>query len=179
MKIAITGSGRDLGLAIASHYENVQEFRRDMLYDIHRPQEIINELEDDVDVFINNAQDFTFGQVNMFKAIFDHWRDTSKLIINVSSLAPDWANSRRDVRMYDVQKQALDTASKMAFHTKGVDVANLRCSYMDTPWIRKRNIPKSKMLELDEVISAIDYIIMMHKKGVQVGVIELMRDVSV
>lgn len=179
MKIAITGSGRDLGLAIANHYENIQEFRRDELYDINRPEEILNELDEDVEVFINNAQDFTFAQVNMFKAIFDHWRGTNKLIINISSLAPDWAAARGDVQMYDIQKQALDTASKMGFHTKGVDVANLRCSYMDTPWIRKRNIPESKMLKFDEVISAIDYIIVMHKKGVQVGVVELMRDVSV
>ena len=150
-----------------------------MLYDIHRPQEILDELEDDVEVFINNAQDFTFGQVNMFKALFDHWRDTNKLIINVSSLAPDWAHSRKDVRMYDVQKGALDTASKMAFHTRGIHVANLRCSYIDTPWIRKRKIPENKMLKFDEVITAIDYIMMMHQKGIQVGVVELQRDASV
>lgn len=174
--IAVTGHSRDLGRAIHERY-NAQGFSRSNGYDIAHPWKIYKELNQDIKVFINNARTDDFAQVDLFKYFFDKWKDTDNLIINIGSLAPDWANSRGFVRMYDVHKTALDTASKMGYYSNhNVFVSNIRPSYMNTPWIVDRGVDPKRMLELDEVVDAIDFVIEGWKKGIRVGTLEVERD---
>ncbi len=175
--IAVTGHSRDLGKAIYDYFPETQGFSRSNDFDIHRPNEIYLNLNSDVDVFINNARDDTFAQVELFKYIYEQWKNSNKLIINISSLSPDWANSRLDVRMYDIHKQALDTASKMAYYSPvKIAVTNIRSSYMNTPWIHKRGIDPNKMLELTEIIDVIEFIINNWKKNIRIGNIDIQKN---
>lgn len=179
--IAVTGHSRDLGKEIFDYYTergyNTQGFSRSNGFNIHNPKEICDSLNDDVKVFINNARDDSFAQVNLYKYMYEHWKNTSNLIINISSLAPDWAHARGSVRMYDVQKQALDTSSKMGYYSEDpVFISNIRPSYMDTPWIHKRGVNPDRMLPLSEVVNSIDYIIQSWKRNIRIGVLEIERN---
>jgi NADP-dependent 3-hydroxy acid dehydrogenase YdfG len=90
MKVSITGHSRGLGNALASvftqHGHTVTGFSRANGYNINTIEgrlDILTQASDS-DIFINNAYD-PDGQFEMLEEIAAIWKDTDKLIINISS----------------------------------------------------------------------------------------------
>jgi hypothetical protein len=90
MKIGITGHTKGIGKSLYTVFEEnnhtVIGFSRSNDFDIGEfkaRKKIINNLHD-IDVFINNAYHPT-GQLETIKSVIDFWKNTNKIIINISS----------------------------------------------------------------------------------------------
>lgn len=115
-KIAITGHTRGFGKYVFRQLfedgHDVLGFSKSTGYDIknknHR-ESILNQI-DDVDIFINCAQD-EFAQTELLYEVFNNWNSKKKMIINIGSNARDFTNKDQPYK-YGVQKLALNHASK-------------------------------------------------------------------
>lgn len=109
--IAITGHTRGFGKVLFDCTESIG-FSRSNGYDITNKKDrarIVKEINN-CDVFINNACD-NYGQIDMLYDIYDAWKDTSKTIISVGSLASNGAEWMLEPMKYAVVKKALDVAT--------------------------------------------------------------------
>ena len=90
MKIAITGHTQGLGQAFFNHFQShtVIGFSRSNGCNIANPADrnkILDEIKD-VDMFINNAyNNFDDSQLQLLMNVYDIWKGTDKIIINISS----------------------------------------------------------------------------------------------
>ena len=105
IKLAVTGHMSGIGQACYNHFDSIGFSRRNG-YDVNKPQNIINNL-DDANVFINSAHG-GFGQAKMLKAIFYQWQFEEKHIINLGV-------SKVDVRSWELVHETY-SVEKLASH---------------------------------------------------------------
>tara|TARA_Y100000389_G_scaffold192792_1_gene220699 strand:+ start:3799 stop:4257 length:459 start_codon:yes stop_codon:yes gene_type:complete len=110
-KVAVTGHMNGLGKAFTQLLPNTIGFDKLNGYSITTDYKSIAESAQDCNVFINNAYDGR-GQIFMHNAIEQQYKNTSKLIINISSLTLDLYPERNDE--YAQVKRELERISKYA-----------------------------------------------------------------
>ena len=130
MKVAITGHTSGLGLALYSKLDDVIGFSRSNGYDINNFEQILDESMG-CDIFVNNAHS-GFKQVGLLQALYARWKNRDKLIINISSNAPEFVSS--NINSYAVEKAALDKATRMLYNRPdNCKVMLVKPGYIDTP----------------------------------------------
>jgi NAD(P)-dependent dehydrogenase (short-subunit alcohol dehydrogenase family) len=172
MKIAITGHAGGLGASIASTFEEhghtIQGFSIPE-YDVsdHKTQKLIVQESMDADVFVNCAYNREtengplykgIEQVQLFAAMYYHWKKEDKHIVNISSIAPTHMPDTYDPysTAYTASKAALDYASDQAaiLHNR-CRVTNIRPDWIDsniTDWMKKeRNMKFDSILKYEDV----------------------------
>jgi NAD(P)-dependent dehydrogenase (short-subunit alcohol dehydrogenase family) len=159
MKIAVTGHTQGIGKAIFDYFSQdnqVEGFSRSNGFNIKIPtarQQIV-ELSKDFDIFVNNAYNsYDDAQLLMLTAIAEQWRDTDKLIINISSR---YTNNLNDP--YCQTKKQLDDFCEQRVYDRPY-ILNIKPGITDTPRVAKEN--KQKM-SVNEIITVIDFALL-HK----------------
>jgi len=149
LKVGITGHLSGLGKELYTRIPNSVGFdigtsrnKQIVNFDIKKPDPWIDELYK-CDVFINNAYD-GFHQVDMLGKVFMMWKEEDKLIINISSIAPeDRKNINYQMGFYPIHKKALDEACVMLQHIdKKCRIVNVKLGWMDTTSTQKVNADK-------------------------------------
>jgi hypothetical protein len=110
-KVAVTGHMNGLGKAFTQLLPNTIGFDKLNGYSITTDYKSIAESAQDCNVFINNAYDGR-GQIFMHNAIEQQYKNTNKLIINISSLTLDLYPERNDE--YAQVKRELERISRYA-----------------------------------------------------------------
>ena len=153
MKIAITGHTKGIGNAVYNYFaENneVHGFSRSNGYDISNKvsREKIIETTKEFDIFVNNAyNDYDDSQLAMLIEMSSCWKDTDKIIINISSRYTNADNQ------YSITKKQLNIfCEKNLYNT--LYILNISPGLVDTT--RVKNIQGKKM-NTDEIISVIDF----------------------
>jgi len=142
MKVAITGHLSGLGASLFSMFDSPIGFDLGNGYDIQQPLPIV-EASKNCDVFINNAH-HGFSQVNLLELMFNEWRDQSKIIVNISSVAADSPLSFDQFGFYPMHKKALDDAStRLQYVGKRCRIVNVKPGWIDTPM--SKNFDADKM----------------------------------
>ena len=142
MKVAITGHLSGLGESLFSMFDNPIGFDLGNGYNIQTPLPIV-EASKNCDVFINNAY-FGFSQVNLLELMFNQWRDQSKTIVNISSVAADSPLSYDQFGFYPMHKKALDDAStRLQYVDKTCRIINIKPGWIDT--LMSKNFDADKM----------------------------------
>lgn len=155
MRIAITGHTRGIGLSIfkklTDEGHDVYGFSKSCGQDIVNTAFLI-ELIKSCDVFINNAH-YSFYQVILLQQLFELWKDTPKLIINIGSNSPDCSPAFDN--LYSTEKSALDHASMRLSKSNSLcRVTNIRLGYVDTSRVSHiKNKPKIDPNNVAEIIS--------------------------
>lgn len=113
MKYAITGHTSGIGKAVSESVANFIGFSKSTGYNINEriDRKRIIEQCNNVDVFINNAQD-SFGQTYMLLDLFHAFKDTNKTIINVGSVIAEDETVLKNYEHlleYQIQKKSLRT----------------------------------------------------------------------
>jgi len=150
MKIAITGHTNGIGKALCEALEEdhtLFRYSRSNGYDIGKIDQrtkMINEiLENDVDIFINNAYAIR-AQTELLKTFCMHWQNNPhKLIVHLSSKwiyypppdLPEW-------RLYRKEKQNQHKFLKPNLTTFAPKVMNVIPGPTDTDMVKDWNIPK-------------------------------------
>lgn len=155
MKVAITGHTRGIGKSIYDYFSKdhiVQGFSRSNGYNISRPQDRINIINQssDADIFVNNAyHNFDNSQLLMLKEVVSHWStQQQKIIINVSS------RHAGDFDVYAKTKLELDNFCKSLIYQENLYVLNLKPGLVDTQ--RVKNILGDRM-PVGDVVSVIEF----------------------
>lgn len=129
-KVAITGHTQGLGKALFERFAvdyKVAGFSRSNGYDIRKIEPIIGFVRN-YDIFINNACD-RFSQVDLLYTLYSGWQDQDKVIVNISSLAPD--GFKEYPQPYASHKAALDNASRqLSAQMKRCKVINIKPGYI-------------------------------------------------
>lgn len=115
IKYAVTGHTQGIGEALYNRLSpNCTGFSKSTGYDItHKKDRYrIYDLVADCDIFINNATD-GMGQTLLLVELFQLWKDTNKIIINVGSRIAelDTAVSRYELLGYQAEKLILKDMS--------------------------------------------------------------------
>lgn len=161
MKIAITGHTKGIGLGIKEYFESkghcVIGFSKSTGFDISYPsirEKIIN-LSEDCDIFVNNAYcNFNDSQISLLKKIYQHWENTDKTIINISSRYTEGNN------LYNIHKRRLDDfCAENVYHNPRI--INLKPGLVNTE--RASNIKNPKM-EIKDVIDVLDWVLSQNLK---------------
>lgn len=135
MKYSITGYKSGLGKEL---YKRLGGFGIDKVdgKDITKPDVWIHEALD-TDVFINNAYD-GFSQINLLEMFFKEWKESNKVIVNVSSCAADLDFLYEENLLYPIHKRSLEDACVRLQNTKSnVRILNIKVGWMDTPMSSK------------------------------------------
>ena len=131
MLVAITGHESGLGKALYNVFDNTLGFDITNGYDINNYLQILDEA-DHCDVFINNAYS-GFSQVNLLEELFNRWRNSNKIIVNISSVAPNYNTDYETFRLYPTHKLALDDACyRLQGISKSCKVINIKPHFIDT-----------------------------------------------
>lgn len=132
-KVMITGHTKGIGKAIYDRfYPNTVGFSRANGYDIayKSVQEYIIKNSDGCDVFINNAYS-AYAQIDLLYGMYDAWKNTDKLIINISSNSADGIKTFK--HEYAIHKAALDKAAEQLSRLKDAcRITNIRPGYVNT-----------------------------------------------
>ena len=153
MKIAITGHTKGIGNAIYNYFaENneVHGFSRSNGYNIsdNLSREKIVETIKEFDIFVNNAyNDYDGSQLAMLIEMFRVWKDTNKMIINISS-----RNTFADNNYSLTKKQLSVFCEKNVYNT--LYILNISPGLVNTD--RVKDIQGKKM-DTAEIISVIDF----------------------
>jgi len=153
MKIAITGHTKGIGKAIYDYFEKNNEvygFSRSNGYNIADKfsREKIVETAKEFDIFINNAyNDYDGSQLAMLIEMNSVWKDTDKMIINISSRYTN-ADNR-----YSITKKQLNVFCEKNLYNK-LYILNINPGLVDTT--RVKDIQGLKM-DTAEIISVIDF----------------------
>ena len=136
--VAITGHTLGLGYELASMYPNHIGFSRSNGYDISAWGTIdrIVKHSADADIFFNNAH-CSFFQVDLLYALYESWKDTDKIIVNISSVSPETSLHRP--HKYAVEKLALDAASNQLNKNSQCRIVLVKPALFDTS--RSATIP--------------------------------------
>jgi hypothetical protein len=141
-KYAITGHTAGIGQALFDKLSpNCIGFSRSAGYDItnrNDRQRIIRE-SSECDIFINNATD-DMGQTLLLIELFNKWKDTDKVIINVGSRIAEvpHAVARYELLEYQAEKLIL---KEMAVRLAGLEKCDVRYrwfAYVGTDKILKK-----------------------------------------
>jgi NAD(P)-dependent dehydrogenase (short-subunit alcohol dehydrogenase family) len=157
MRVAITGHTAGLGKALFDRYgKDAIGFSRSNGYDISdsNARTSIVSAAAECDVFINNASRY-FHQVHLLYELHAAWRDTPRLIINISSNTGDGVKSI--AYPYTAYKTALDVASKqLSYLDHAVMVCCLRPGWIDTQ--RAKDYQGSK-ITVNDMCDLVDWVI--------------------
>jgi nucleoside-diphosphate-sugar epimerase len=151
MKIAITGHTQGLGKALYNHFRShtVIGFSRSNGYniaDLDNRNRILNEVKD-ADMFINNAyNNFDDSQLILLKDIYNLWKGTDKIIVNVSS------RYTTGPEKYCKDKEQQDQFCKSKEFTLPY-IINLKPGLIDTN--RVKHIQGNR-LTVEEVVATLD-----------------------
>ena len=153
MKIAITGHTKGIGNAVYNYFaENneVHGFSRSNGYDISDKlsrQHIVESVKE-FDIFVNNAyNDYDDSQLAMLIEMSSCWKNTDKIIINISSRYINADNQ------YSITKKQLNEFCEKNLYNK-LYILNIGPGLVDTA--RVKDIQGKKM-STDEIISVIDF----------------------
>ena len=131
--------------------------------------EISKWFDESCDLFINNAYDDSnsTAQSESLKYVYSKWKnDSSKMIISIGSIAPDfedydkpsWYND--SAKRYTEGKKMLDkTNYKYYMKYDEVRCTIIRPGYVDTPRISSLPVKKSNMLPVDSILKVVNFII--------------------
>ena len=153
MKIAITGHTQGIGNAIYKYFaENneVHGFSRSNGYNIadRLARQQIVEAVKEFDIFVNNAyNNYDGSQLAMLIEMCSLWKDTDKIIINISS-----RYTNADNRYSLTKKQLNEFCEKNLYNT--LYILNISPGLVDTN--RVKNV-QGKRMSTDEIISVIDF----------------------
>lgn len=148
--IVLTGHTGLIGKIICNHYTNVKGFSRSNGYDIrYNRDKIIKECVN-ADVFINCAHGGPgFAQTEMFWQIFNEWKDTERVIINIGTESADYSMWSKIRTQYASEKSALAAAVEEAQslpHSCKVSIIN--------PYIINEYVAKDLLTAIDFCIHA-------------------------
>ena len=162
MKVAITGHTRGIGAEIHQYFSALGYecigFSRANGYNIDHDvdrQRIIQESLD-CDIFVNNACNrLSDTQLHMLQEIYEVWKDTNKIIINMGSRAGDYVNSTGNQhQQYSVIKHNQDKFCEAK--SDKVWLINLRPGAIDTPFMKSFNFRK---MDVSTVSTVLDFIL--------------------
>ena len=158
MKVALTGHTSGLGKCIFQRFSpDCLGFSRNNGFDIgdfDSRKRILDRCAD-TDVFINNAHS-GFAQVALLYDLYDTWKHSDKLIINISSISSDGTAS--SVHPYSVNKSALDKASdQLSNLDNSCRICNIKPGWIDTP--RVSAVTDRIKMRPDDVVDLIAYIV--------------------
>jgi len=141
MKIAITGHSKGIGKAIFNYCVDKGHtcvgYSRSNGFNINDHYNLIARESKKCDVFINNAFDFG-GQINMFKSIFNIWKDNSeKTIVNIGSRTKYYPVGGTRSPDYTREKRALNDEVNRAllYSDKKCRIININPGYVETEMI--------------------------------------------
>jgi NADP-dependent 3-hydroxy acid dehydrogenase YdfG len=153
MKIAITGHTKGIGNAIYNYFAEKNEvygFSRSNGYNIADKfsREKIVETAKEFDIFVNNAyNDYDDSQLLMLREMFDVWKNTDKIIINISSR---YTNGNNEYSF--TKKQLNEFCEKNVYNS--LYILNINPGLVDSD--RVKNIQGKKM-NTAEILSIIDF----------------------
>jgi hypothetical protein len=143
MKIAITGNTKGLGNELSKRFDNVVGFTRSNL-----PIKFVDKIisaSSDCDVFINNAFD-GFNQTKLLMALYDEWKDTDKIIVNIVSRSK-YPNISKGF-MYSASKASLSHLSNSLRL-----IGDKKCRIIDiNAGLLNSKIPSLSYIELADII---------------------------
>ena len=131
MKYAITGHTQGIGKSLFDKLTpNCIGFSKSTGYDITNKdcrRDIIKHSHD-CDIFINNATD-NMGQTLLLIELFNAWKDTNKVIINVGSRIAEFSTAvdRYDLLQYQAEKLIL---KEMASRLQGLEKCDVRYRWL-------------------------------------------------
>jgi hypothetical protein len=156
MKYAITGHTQGIGLALANLLTpNYIGFSRSNGHDIMIKENRENIIQQSIDceVFINNAY-ADFNQVTLLYELFEVWRGSKKIIVNIGSATT--CGIKNFPHIYTAHKIALDKASEQLSHLDDpCRVINIKFGWVGTQRVLRDFNPESYI----EVNDAAKYII--------------------
>lgn len=126
IKYAVTGHTQGIGKTLFNRLSpNCIGFSKSSGYDItdrSSRREIINQ-SNDCDVFINNATD-GIGQTLLLVDLFNEWKDTDKIIINVGSRIAEYSTAvSYNLLSYQAEKLIL---KEMSNRLQGLEKCDIR-----------------------------------------------------
>lgn len=156
MNYAITGHTEGIGLSLAKLVNpNYIGFSRSTGHDI-TVKEIRKSIilqSADCDVFVNNAY-ADFNQVNLLYELFDYWKGSNKIIVNIGSATT--CGIKTFPHIYTAHKIALDKASEQLSHLNDpCKVINIKFGWVGTQRVLSNYKPESYI----DVDDAAKYII--------------------
>ena len=131
MKYVITGHTQGIGKSLFDKLTpNCIGFSKSTGYDITNKdcrRDIIKHSHD-CDIFINNATD-EMGQTLLLIELFNAWKDTNKVIINVGSRIAEFSTAvdRYDLLQYQAEKLIL---KEMASRLQGLEKCDVRYRWL-------------------------------------------------
>lgn len=162
MKIAITGHTRGIGKAITEHLKgnDIIGLSKSNGYDISNVQQIIDAVKD-ADIFINNAYS-EYYQRDLLIGLYNEWKDTNKMIINIGSIVTDYPRIERDLDNqpwpYRDHKTALrDTFRKLIKEPHKCRMALINPGATDTDMIKHHNVAKMNPVEVARAVRYVMY----------------------
>lgn len=145
--IALTGHTGHVGKIIQRKYE-VIGFSRSTGHDIRTNRSQILALSKDANVFINCAHGGPgFAQTEMFWDIFNLWKDTDKVIVNIGTASADYSMWSTIRQKYSSEKAALIAAVEEAQQTEHICKVSIINPYIITEDVA------------DDLLTAIDFCI--------------------
>ena len=164
MKAIVTGHTSGIGKGIydflIKEKWDVEGFSKSTGWDINDRANIdwlANHANDsDVDLLVNNAY-HPWYQTDLLYALFGHWKDKQKTIMNISSNAGDMI-VRPTPHKYAISKAALSNACvQLQFMKTECRVVDVKFGYADTD--RIAHVEGVKKLTVDEVVTKIAWIL--------------------
>jgi NAD(P)-dependent dehydrogenase (short-subunit alcohol dehydrogenase family) len=157
MKIAVTGHTSGIGKSIYDYFleqnNDVIGFSRSNGYNISNKEDRTNicNLSENFDIFVNNAyNNFDNSQELMLADRLESWKDTEKIIINLSSR---WTTGNHK---YCHDKMSIDNICNEHLFSK-IYLINLKPGLIDTPRV---SAEKGAKLKTKSVVDIIDFILL-------------------
>lgn len=163
MKIALTGHTSGIGKSVfdlLSTEHEVFGYSRSNGYDItnsnQRQKMVTDILENDCEVFINNAYAIRY-QTDLLKYFCKQWQNTpNKLIIHIGSKwifypPPDYPEHR----LYRKEKQEQDKIAKQYITNHSPKVCNILLGPTDTDMVKDWHVPKIPPAAVANIVSNI------------------------
>jgi len=156
LKVVVTGHTSGIGKSIYEYFSNGNEvlgFSRSNGYDISLEHDRYRIAEQSIsaDVFVNNAyNNYDDSQKMMLELILEKWKNTDKMIINLSS-----RYTSKDTT-YCKSKADLDIFCKQHAYDS-VYILNLQPGLTDTP--RVINSKSKIKMHTNDVVTVIDFAI--------------------
>lgn len=142
MKYVVTGHTQGIGKSLFNRLSpNCIGFSKSTGHDITNKsnrREIIKQSHD-CDVFINNATD-GLGQTLLLIDLFNEWKDTDKIIINVGSRIAEFPNAVEYYNLLSYQAEKL-ILKEMSLRLQGLEKCDIRYrwfAYVGTEKILKK-----------------------------------------
>lgn len=148
---AITGHTRGIGNALATLVSpEYKGFSRSNGYDIRIKDSRTKIIEEssDCDIFVNCAYCGDDSQTTLLYELFDKWKNSCKIIVNIGSETTEGIKSKP--WPYTAHKASLDKASQQLSHLNmPCKVINIRFGYVGTERVMKDYNPKQYILPED------------------------------